>query len=294
MNKLLVIIVTYNGSKWIRKCLKNLYSSTCSFDCMIVDNASTDETTNIIENEFSQVILIRQQQNLGFGKANNIGLSYALKNDYDFVFLLNQDAYLQPNTIEILINMQIKYPQYGILSPMQMSGEEKKLDYSFRSLLQYQTPDFLDDLFIHNLQEVYTSGLIPAAMWLISKECLQKVGGFDPLFAHYGEDNNYIHRIWYYNFKSGIVPTAIGFHDREQNTTNKKLYLRNHFFNVFLVIALNINYKLSKALLLSYFNLFKSVFFKCSTWRYIFKSFIVLSKVLNHRIQYKTQQALFI
>ena len=91
-----IIIVTYNGMQWLARCL----SSCIGYDVIVVDNASTDKTITFIKENFPDVKLIKQNSNLGFGQANNIGLSIALKEDVDYIFLLNQDAYLQPETIK--------------------------------------------------------------------------------------------------------------------------------------------------------------------------------------------------
>jgi GT2 family glycosyltransferase len=61
-----------------------------------------------------------------------------------------------------------------------------------------------------------------AAHWLISRKCLLKVGGFSPTFPHYGEDDNMIQRVYFWNFRAGIVPMAKAVHDREHRLESKK------------------------------------------------------------------------
>ena len=61
-----------------------------------------------------------------------------------------------------------------------------------------------------------------AAHWLISIDCLKKVGGFSPTFPHYGEDDNYIQRTKYFNYKIGIVPNANAIHDRADRVIAKE------------------------------------------------------------------------
>jgi len=83
--KIAVVIVTFNGEIWIKKNLNSLLNSNYPIEIIIVDNASTDKTINIIK-EFSSIELIQNKNNLGFGKANNIGIDFALKNGADAVF----------------------------------------------------------------------------------------------------------------------------------------------------------------------------------------------------------------
>ena len=73
-----VIIVTYNGLKWIDQCLQSLQESDYSHRVLIVDNCSTDNTVQHVKDKYPEVTFLIQDRNLGFGKANNIGLRYAL------------------------------------------------------------------------------------------------------------------------------------------------------------------------------------------------------------------------
>ena len=102
-NRILAIVVSHNGEKWLRKCLSSVYSSTVKADVLVVDNASQDSSVEIIKKEFPQAILRISKENLGFAEANNLGFAYALSNAYDFVYLLNQDAWVLKDTIEKLI-----------------------------------------------------------------------------------------------------------------------------------------------------------------------------------------------
>ena len=65
-----------------------------------------------------------------------------------------------------------------------------------------------------------------AAHWMIRRECLVKVGGFSPAFAHYGEDDNYVHRAKYHGFKVGILSAAGAVHDREMRPSPKESRMR--------------------------------------------------------------------
>src|SRR5690606_23565222 len=113
VHKTIVIIVTYNGMPWIQKCL----ASCKDHQIVVVDNNSTDGTVAFINENFAKVQLMPQKENLGFGQANNIGIAYALEQGAVYVFLLNQDAYLQADCIEKLIQVHSHNKYYGILSP---------------------------------------------------------------------------------------------------------------------------------------------------------------------------------
>ena len=213
MTNTYIIIVTYNGMPWLDKCL----SSCGDYPVILIDNASTDGTLAFVQEKYPKVQVVAQKANLGFGQANNLGIQLALKQGADFVFLLNQDVYVQTNCIENLVGVYGKHSTYGILSPMHFDGKGETLDEKFMLYLKrYKLAEtLLFNMCTNKTVEVYPIEFVNAAAWLISRDCIEKVGGFDPLFFHYGEDRNYCQRVNYHQYKIGIVPSASIFHDRE-------------------------------------------------------------------------------
>jgi GT2 family glycosyltransferase len=210
---LYIIIATYNAIPWLSKCLE----STKPYAVVVVDNNSTDETVNFIKANYPGVTLLQQSKNLGFGQANNIGISYALKQGAEYVFLLNQDAYLDKDTVEKLMEVHKNHNEYGILSPIHLNGNGDKLDQNFSHYLNYNAnSDFYSDFILKKpLPTVYEVPFVNAAGWLISRQCMETIGGFDPVFFHYGEDDNYCQRVLFHGLKIGVVPKVFLKHDRE-------------------------------------------------------------------------------
>lgn len=231
MMKTLVAIVTFNAMNWIDRCLNTLFTSTIPLNVIVVDNGSIDGTQDYVRKHFPEVEMCQSKENLGFGRANNIGLQKALDEGYDYVYLLNQDAWVEPDTIQVLIEMQKKYPEYGILSPMQLQADKKFFDKNFLQIVIRTAPIsfdvFEEALYFNRVSDIYEVDFVMAAHWLISRKCLETVGGFSPTFPHYGEDDNYIQRCQYWGFKVGIVPAAKAVHDRAQRITSKekRMYL---------------------------------------------------------------------
>ncbi len=168
-----VLIVTFNGSKWIQKCLE----SCQNYPVIVVDNCSTDNTISIIENDFPEAILIKKKNNLGFGKANNIGIRKALNLGADYVFLLNQDAYFVGDTIKDLIKIHQSNLDYGILSPIHLNGSGNKLDRNFSYYLSYdKNKQFYSDYILEakSKHKLYEVPFVNAAAWLLPKSTLKK------------------------------------------------------------------------------------------------------------------------
>ncbi|CAD5344980.1 hypothetical protein FLA105535_04994 [Flavobacterium bizetiae] len=216
-----VIIVTYNGMKWIGDCLSSVLNSSISISVIVVDNFSTDGTVEFIKSNFPQIILITQEENLGFGRANNIGISLALKESCDYIFLLNQDAFVEKNTIQKLIEISKVNLEYGVLSPIHIDGKGEKLDESFFYYIGKPSGNiFMSDFILNKTKkDIYSLPMVNAAAWLIPGNVLEVVGGFDTSFFLYGEDDNYCQRVLYNDYKVGIVPSVFIKHDSDNNNT---------------------------------------------------------------------------
>lgn len=221
--KILAIIVTYNGKEWYDKCFGSLLRSTVPVDIFVVDNASKDGTVEYIREKYPMINLVESDVNLGFGQANNKGFRYAIDNGYDYVFLLNQDAWLySPDCIERLVEVAEKpeYQNYMILSPLWLYGTSDRISKGtlyHLTMMAERGNDFVSDIFFSKpLLDVYKTDYIGAAAWLISCQVLQTIGGFDPLFFHRGEDDNYMQRVFYHGGNIGICPTAMICHDIEE------------------------------------------------------------------------------
>jgi len=216
-----VIIVTYNALPWIDKCLQSIPSTST---IVIIDNKSTDNTIKYIKEEYPKVILLPQEQNLGFGAANNVGIKNAISRGATSVFLLNQDAYLKQGCIEALIDVSKKNPQFGILSPIHLNGSGTSLDKSFANYIAPKhCPELLSDVLIKQCtKELYEVPFVNAAGWFIPVSALKNVGGFAPCFFMYGEDNNLCQRMRYHGYKIGVVPSVFMLHDREFRESDKK------------------------------------------------------------------------
>ncbi|HEY8937753.1 MAG TPA: glycosyltransferase family 2 protein [Cyclobacteriaceae bacterium] len=213
--KVYVIVVTYNGAPWVNKCLGSLRNSSYPVKTIVVDNQSFDDTTTIIEKDYPEIDLIKSPKNLGFGKGNNIAIAKSLKEGADYVFLLNQDAWIENETIERLVTVHAGNKAYGILSPLHYGGSGKSLDFAFNQYLFRKYGPHLDSIIQSRDNVVYDADFINAAAWMLSRECLEQVGGFGYLFAHYGEDRDYIQRLNYHRLKLGFISTTRIFHDRE-------------------------------------------------------------------------------
>ena len=223
MAKVLVVIVTYNALKWIRKCLRSVEKSTLQADVLVIDNGSTDGTLPLIRTDFPHTRIIETGENLGFGAANNRGLRIAHDECYDFAYLLNQDAWLEKDTLEKLVAAH--KPDWGVLSPMQLDAHGRR-DRRFDKKCGKYVDAALGGY--HNDRLVVEVPFVMAAHWLVSREAIATVGGFSPAFRQYGEDDNWLHRMHWHKMLCGVVPAAKAVHDRagRRPDRGKKMQLK--------------------------------------------------------------------
>lgn len=217
MKKTYVIVVTYNGMKWIRRCLDSLKKSLIPVHTLVIDNGSTDRTTDFIIENFPEVELHKMERNLGFGQANNFGMKLAISYGCDFIYLLNQDAYVYPDMFSKLLSEYdlCDKDKTAILSPLHLSRDEKHLDSHFKKYINLVSEDIAEDAMLGKIRNSYIVKGVPAAGWLLPRQTLERIGGFDPIFFHYGEDDHYIQRISYHGMYTVIVPNARMIHDRD-------------------------------------------------------------------------------
>lgn len=251
--KIYCVIVTYNGMSWIDWCLQGLRSSNIAIIPIIVDNCSTDGTLAHIEQHYPECVVLAQARNLGFGQANNIGIQYAMSHEASHVLLLNQDATIQPSTIEkLLANDDGKH----ILTPVHLNGKGQQIDPLFynRTILGSAKQNGLAEDFLLRgaTKDYYEVEYANAACWLLPKTIIEKIGGFNPLFTQYGEDDNYIQRVHYHHMGLRLIPDAFIYHDRKAAHGNEKLYRRGFLYRTLLLVETNINLSKKERFLLTH------------------------------------------
>lgn len=204
-----VVIVTFNGSAWIDLALDSLRRSQAACTTIVVDNASTDGTRAIIERDFPEVQLLPQSRNVGFGVGNNVGISHAIRAGAEFIFLLNQDAYVTTSTIAELVGFLRGHPDFGLVSPLHCRPDLSRVDLvTLGWYLQRNAPQYLSDACVGSIKEFYEIHGVNAAAWMARASTFKVAGGFDPLFFMYGEDDDMMARFSYLGQKFALLPAS--------------------------------------------------------------------------------------
>lgn len=143
MKRVLVIVVTHNGMHWLQRCLDSVYADA---DLYVWDNDSVDGSADFVTARYPAAKLVRSAENLGFSMPNNEGMKWALSQGYDYAYLLNQDAWLEAGALDKLVSMADAHPEYGLLSPLQMTDEYAGLDRQFAKALKRGGRHVLDQV----------------------------------------------------------------------------------------------------------------------------------------------------
>lgn len=221
-----IIILNYNTCELTLKALRSVYASRTGyqFEVILIDNASSDSSVEKIREEFPQVQLIENEENVGFSKANNQGMRIATGR---YVLLLNSDTVVQTDTLEIMVRFMDEHPDVGA-SGCKVILPDGSLDKACRRGFPTPSASFyyafgISKLFPHvprfnqyqlgylNPDEEYPVDCLVGAFMLVRRKAIDEVGLLDEQFFMYGEDVDWCYRIkqagWtnYYYPKTHII-----------------------------------------------------------------------------------------
>ena len=219
-----IIIVNYKTESVTLKCLKSVFDADYEkykTEVIVIDNASCDGSPEAIKKAYPEINLIINDANLGFSKANNIGMR-AAKGDY--VLLLNSDTEVKPDTISRCLAYIKKHPEIGALGckvllpdgtldpackrsfPTPMSGvfHTLKLDRTFPKNKIFGAYDltYLDE------NKIYSLHCITGAFMMVPMSVINEVGMLDEDYFMYGEDIDWCYRIKQAGYQVVYYPKA--------------------------------------------------------------------------------------
>lgn len=209
-----IIIVNWNGKDMLRECLESVeHLDYKNYEVFVVDNASTDDSCEMLAQKFPWVKIVKNSCNLGFAGANNIGFK---KSQGEFVLLLNNDTKVTPRSLSILVETLLSDSSLAVVQP--------KLPLMDNLHLLDGTGAFLTDtgfLYHFGLEknaenpkynkqaEIFSAR---GACMLIRRSIIERVGLFDPDFFAYFEETDFCWRVWLAGFKVSYQPKAVVYH----------------------------------------------------------------------------------
>ncbi len=208
---LTIIILTYNSSQLIKFCLQNINLN--KYEIIIIDNASTDNTLEIISANFPQIKIIKNDQNIGYGRSNNIALR---QTKTPFALLMNVDAIIDEEYIDKILNLIQQNQSIAIAGPMIYAGElteGKIIKESLDTRINKKRRRYYED------QNFYFSQFITGAAMFLNMELMKKIGFFDEGFFLYCEDNEICKRVINKGYQTAIVKNTKAHHLSGKSST---------------------------------------------------------------------------
>jgi len=227
-----IIIVSYNVQNYLQKCLESIYASPiqCSFEIIIIDNASSDLSSEMIQNKYPHIKWIQNQENLGFAAANNQGIRSATGN---FIWLLNPDTEVLPDALDTLKDVIEGDSKIGACGS-KLINEDGSLQiscYPFPTLgREFVRMFHLGSIFPNSQypmdrwdsHKIYPVDNLQGASLLLRKSALEEVGVLDEAFFVYTEEVDLNYRLKKAGWKIFWVPNSIIIHHGGQSTKQNK------------------------------------------------------------------------
>lgn len=204
-----VVIISYNTKEHTLRCLASVMASKgIDMEVIVVDNASTDGSTQAIKKQYKKVKIIQNKSNLGFGKANNQGMKIA-KGEY--ILLLNSDCFVKPDTLDTIFKIQDTKSNIDVMGCKLLSADgalQQSWGYfpTLRRIAQMMLfvdnlpfiRDIADSIHVRSLRRYEKSqevDWVTGAFMFLKREVFEKTGGFDEHFFMYGEEIEWQYRI---------------------------------------------------------------------------------------------------
>ena len=237
MTQISVIIVSWNACCYLRDCLMSVRETGAALvrEIIVVDNASTDGSPDMVAKEFPEVTLIRSAENLGFARANNLGIRRA---SGAFLALINSDVIVHPGCFERLTGQLEDHSEVGLAGP-RISGGDDRLQLTCRRFptvwnltccalaldrVLSRWPHFSGLEMRHwDYSRQGEVEVLSGCFWLARRTAVEQVGGLDERFFFYAEDVDWCKRLRDAGWKIMFIPQATATHFGGGSSSNAPL-----------------------------------------------------------------------
>ncbi|MBZ5499104.1 MAG: glycosyltransferase family 2 protein [Acidobacteriia bacterium] len=220
-----VIIVSWNACRFLEECLESLSRGvTRSYEVIVVDNASSDGSANMVTARFPWVTLIQSEENLGFAKGNNLGIR---RSRGRYLALINSDVKVLPACLDRLAAFLDDRPHVGMVGPRIMYDDGRQQSSCrrfpglwnnicelFRLNRLFPRSAFFagEHMFYFSYDRVCEVDVLVGCFILVRRVAVEHVGLLDESFWMYGEDLDWCRRCWSAGWKVMFYPGAEAIH----------------------------------------------------------------------------------
>jgi len=226
MPKVSIIVLNWNGKKFLKNCLGSLAQLTYpQVEIIVVDNNSEDGSQEFVKANYQKVILIENKKNYGFAKGNNIGFEVS-KGDY--ILILNNDTIVTPNFLNSLMKDFENNPTIACLQPQIRLFENKQLLDGVGAFLTFTGFLYHFGYLKDKMQPKYNKKMkifsAKGACMLLRRKAIEKVGLFDEDFFIFFEETDLCFRLWLAGYSVMYEPKSIIYHVGGGDTTASDSY----------------------------------------------------------------------
>ena len=222
-----ILILNYNGMRWLPELLKSLKQQALPDQHIyVVDNASSDESLDYVTTEHPDVSIIRHSENLGYAEAYNRTLPLAFADGCNWVCLQNTDTIVQSNWLEPIATAETD-PTIGIMGPVFTKWASDDPNYYMNGRCRDVIPYMTDPTYPPTDRD-----WVEGSSLFLRKECFEQIGGLNPLYFMYWEEADLCRRARHKGWRVVIVPGSVCKHFSGGSAKQTKpgfLQLRNHF-----------------------------------------------------------------
>ena len=210
------VVLTWNQCQDTLDCLASLSQMTYpNCHIVLVDNGSTDDTAAVVSAQYPEVTVLVNPRNLGFTGGTNVGMRYALSEGADYVFLINNDTYVEPNILDELI-VYAAMPGVGIVGPKIYCADDPQRIWTVGTGRHPWTLEMVDkgigQLDTGQWEEVLEQDYIVGCAQLFPRSVLEEVGLLDEVFFLYYDDLDLSIRVQQAGYRTLMVPQARMWH----------------------------------------------------------------------------------
>jgi hypothetical protein len=215
--KIFVIILNWNGKEDTCQCLNSVQAIEYSnYEVVVVDNGSQDDSVCTFKDKFPKVFVLETGQNLGYAGGNNQGITYALEHGADHIFILNNDAIVDPNILNSFVEAIEKYPDAGILgAKIYQANEPNKIWFAGGTWLP-EKAEFTHIGWGHDdgpsWSQVQETDYACGCALFVKAEVFRKIGLLETKFFLTWEESDFCYRARRCGYKCLLVPNAHVWH----------------------------------------------------------------------------------
>lgn len=238
--ELSIVILHYQVTDVLRRCLQSIahFLNDISYEVLVVDNASPDDSWKVLIKEFPNVNFIANAENLGFAKGNNVGIKKA---QGDYLLLLNPDTEFESDDLRKVLDFAKSKSDFGCLGVRMHDAQGRFLPESKRSV-----PNIINSFgklffklgfaesksyYRNDIQErdIASVEVVTGAFLLCEKDRYWEVGGLDEAYFMYGEDIDLCYSFMRHGYRNWYYGAFSILHIKGESTVKNEIYLQRFY-----------------------------------------------------------------